>query len=305
MLSRADVERARPVVEQHLKRTPMLASRTLGARLKCELFQRTGSFKARGALNKLASLTEEEKARGVLAISAGNHAQATAFAATEYGVDALVVMWQGASEQKIEATRAYGATVDLEAASPAEAFARLEVLRAETGRTLVHPFDDPVVLAGAGTVGLEIEEDAPDADAVVVPVGGGGLISGIEAALRGTTLRVIAVEPETSQALFAAIAAGAPVPVEPKSIADGLNAPFAGGIAIEACRDLEQVIVTEEEIRAGLRFLYARAKLAAEPAGAVATAAVLAGKIEAARPVVVVSGGNVSARTASDILAER
>jgi threonine dehydratase len=305
VLSRADVERARPVVEQHLKRTPMLASRTLGARLKCELFQRTGSFKARGALNKLASLTEEEKARGVLAISAGNHAQATAFAATEYGVDALVVMWQGASEQKIEATRAYGATVDLEAASPAEAFARLEVLRAETGRTLVHPFDDPVVLAGAGTVGLEIEEDAPDADAVVVPVGGGGLISGIEAALRGTTLRVIAVEPETSQALFAAIAAGAPVPVEPKSIADGLNAPFAGGIAIEACRDLEQVIVTEEEIRAGLRFLYARAKLAAEPAGAVATAAVLAGKIEAARPVVVVSGGNVSARTASDILAER
>jgi threonine dehydratase len=283
----------------------MLASRTLGARLKCELFQRTGSFKARGALNKLASLTEEEKARGVLAISAGNHAQATAFAATEYGVDALVVMWQGASEQKIEATRAYGATVDLEAASPAEAFARLEVLRTETGRTLVHPFDDPVVLAGAGTVGLEIEEDAPDADAVVVPVGGGGLISGIEAALRGTTLRVIAVEPETSQALFAAIAAGAPVPVEPKSIADGLNAPFAGGIAIEACRDLEQVIVTEEEIRAGLRFLYARAKLAAEPAGAVATAAVLAGKIEAARPVVVVSGGNVSARTASDILAER
>jgi threonine dehydratase len=305
VVSRADVERARPVVEQHLRRTPMLASRTLGARMKCELFQRTGSFKARGALNKLASLTEEEKARGVIAISAGNHAQAAAFAAAEYGVDALVVMWQGASEQKIEATRAYGATVDLEAANPAEAFARLDVLRAETGRTLVHPFDDPVVLAGAGTVGLEIEEDAPDADVVVVPVGGGGLISGIEAALRGTTLRVIAVEPETSQALFAGIAAGAPVPVEPKSIADGLNAPFAGGIAIEACRDLEQVLVTEEEIREGVRFLYARAKLAVEPAGAVATAAILAGKIDAERPVVVVSGGNVSARTASDILAGR
>src|SRR6202035_1125170 len=140
--------------------------------------------------------------------------------ATEYGVDALVVMWTGASEQKIAATRAYGAAVDLEASSPAEAFSRLAELIEQTGRTLVHPFDDPVVLAGAGTVGLEIEEDAPDADVVVVPVGGGGLISGIVAALRGTTIRVIAVEPETSQALGEALAAGAPVPVDPKSIAD-------------------------------------------------------------------------------------
>ncbi|HUY71060.1 MAG TPA: pyridoxal-phosphate dependent enzyme [Gaiellaceae bacterium] len=305
MVERSDVERARPVVERHLVRTPMLSSRTLGARLKCELFQRTGSFKSRGALNKLASLTDEEKARGVIAISAGNHAQATAYAATEYGVDALIVMWTGASEQKIAATRAYGAAVDLEASGPAEAFSRLAELIEQTGRTLVHPFDDPVVLAGAGTVGLEIEEDAPDVDAVVVPVGGGGLISGIVAALRDTSIRVIAVEPETSQALRAGIAAGAPVPVDPRSVADGLNAPFAGGIAVELCRDLEHVLLSEHEIEEGFRFLYGRAKLAAEPAGAAAAAAVLAGKVEAERPVVVVSGGNVSAQTASDILALR
>src|SRR5881397_97733 len=138
-------------------------------------------------------------------------------------------MWRGASEQKIAATRGYGAEVDLEAANPTEAFARLEQLRRSTGRVLVHPFDDPVVIAGAGTVGLEIEEDAPDADAVVVPVGGGGLIAGIQAAI-GSRTRVVAVEPETSPALHAALAAGRPTPVEPRSIADGLNAPFAGAI---------------------------------------------------------------------------
>src|SRR3954469_24890504 len=197
--TRDDVERARARIGGRLPRTPMLTSRTIGARLKAELFQRTGSFKARGALNKMSSLSDEEKRRGVIAISAGNHAQATAFAAAAEGVDALVVMWQGASEQKIAATRGYGAQVDLEARDPAEAFRRLDELIEQTGRTLVHPFDDPVVLAGAGTVGLEIEEDAPDVDAVVVPVGGGGLISGIVAAL-GATHRIIAVEPETSQA---------------------------------------------------------------------------------------------------------
>ncbi len=305
MVSREDVLRARPVVELHLARTPMLASRTLGASLKCELFQRTGSFKPRGAINKLASLTEEEKRRGIIAISAGNHAQAAAFAAREYGVTALVVMWQGASEQKIAATRGYGAEVDLEASDPAGAFERLAELTEQTGRTLVHPFDDPVVLAGAGTVGLEIEEDAPDADVVVVPVGGGGLIGGIVAALGDGPMRVIAVEPETSQALHQGIVANEPVPVKPLSIADGLNAPFAGRLAIESCKNLERVLVTEEEIKAGFRFLYERAKLACEPAGAVAAAAILAGKIEAEHPVAIVSGGNVSAQTASGILGSR
>ena len=300
--TRADVERARETIGDRLARTPMLSNRTLGARLKCELFQRTGSFKARGALNKISSLSPDERERGVIAISAGNHAQATAFAAREEDIDALVVMWQGASELKIAATRGYGARVDLEATGPADAFDRLHALIEETGRTLVHPFDDPVVLAGAGTVGLEIEEDAGDADAVVVPVGGGGLISGIQAALKDR-MRVIAVEPETSIALHAAIEHGEPTPVEPTSIADGLNAPFAGRLALEINRELERVLVTEEEIEIAFRFLYQRAKLACEPAGAVATAAWLAGKIPAQNPVLLVSGGNVASQTAAAILA--
>jgi threonine dehydratase len=302
--TRDDVLAARETLGVRLARTPMLSNRTIGARLKAELFQRTGSFKSRGALNKMSSLTADEKRNGVIAISAGNHAQAVAFAAREEGIDALVVMWQGASEFKIAATRSYGAAVDLEASGPADAFDRLDMLLQETGRTLVHPFDDPVVIAGAGTVGLEIEADAPDADAVVVPVGGGGLISGVQTALAGR-MRVIAVEPETSQALHAGLAAGRSTPVTPTSVADGLNAPFAGRLPLEICRDLERVLVTEDEIEHAFRVLYERAKLACEPAAAVATAAWLAGKIEAKNPVVVVSGGNVAAQTAAAILARR
>jgi threonine dehydratase len=302
--TRDDVERARETIGVRLARTPLQSSRTIGARLKCELFQRTGSFKVRGALNKLSSLTPEEKARGVIAISAGNHAQAVAFAAAEESVDALVVMWQGASELKIEATRGYGATVDLEATGPGDAFDRLHDLIAETGRTLVHPFDDPLVIAGQGTVGLELLEDAPDTDAVIVGVGGGGLISGIQTAI-GDRVRVIAVEPETSTALHTALEHGAPTPVTPTSIADGLNAPFAGALAVEICRDLERVLVSEEEIEHAFRVLYERAKLACEPAGAAAAAAWLAGRVEAERPVLVVSGGNVAAATAAAILARR
>jgi threonine dehydratase len=303
-VTRDDVLRARETIASRLPRTPTLSSRTLGARLKCELFQRTGSFKTRGALNRTASLTPEEKRYGVIAISAGNHAQAVAFAAAEEGVDALVVMWTGASEQKIAATRGYGASVDLDASSPAEAFERLAQLREETGRTLVHPFDDPVVIAGAGTVGLEIEEDAPGADAVLVPVGGGGLVAGITAALRGR-LRVVAVEPEGSQAFHEGLRHGRPTPVEPRSIADGLSAPFAGALPLEICRDVELATVTEAEIENAFRFLYERTKLACEPAGAVAAAAWLARKVEARAPVVVVSGGNVAGHTASAILAAR
>jgi threonine dehydratase len=300
--TREDVERARKTLGGRLHRTPLMSNRTMGVRLKCELFQRTGSFKVRGALNKISSLSAEEKARGVIAISAGNHAQAVAFGAAAEGIDALVVMWEGASAQKIAATRGYGAAVDLEANGPGEAFQRLDALIEETGRTLVHPFDDPLVLAGQGTVGLEIEEDAPDVDAVIVPVGGGGLIGGINAAI-GNKTRVIAVEPDQSTALHSAIDAGEPVNVTPTSIADGLSAPFAGRIATETCKELERHLVTEEEIEHAFRFLYERAKLACEPAGAVATAAWLAGKIEAKNPVILVSGGNVAGQTAAAILA--
>jgi len=169
---------------------------------------------------------------------------------------------------------------------------------------LVHPHEDPLVLAGAGTVGLEIEEDAPGTDAVLVAVGGGGLIAGIQAAI-GATTRVIAVEPERSQAFHAALAAGHPVSLEPTSIADGCNAPRLGQLPFELCAHLEHVLVTEEEIEDAFRFLYARAKLAVEPAAAVAAAAILTGRVEAENPVVVISGGNVGAEIASGILASR
>jgi threonine dehydratase len=275
--------------------------------LKAELFQRTGSFKPRGVLNKLASLSAEEKQRGVIGISAGNHAQALAYGAAQEGVDALVVMWRGASEQKLAATRAYGAEVDLEATGPGDAFDRLHRLIEETGRTLVHPFDDPLVIAGQGTVGLEIEEEAPAAGVVVVPVGGGGLVSGVAAALNA---RIIAVEPEGSRALHEGLARGRPVDVEPQSVADGLNAPFAGANAIEICRGrgVESVLVSEAEIEEGFRFLYGRAKLACEPAAAAGVAALLAGKVPlggAGAVAVVVSGGNVASETAVAILARR
>jgi threonine dehydratase len=313
-----DVVAARAAIGGRLHRTPVFTSRTLseltGARvqLKAELFQRTGSFKPRGVLTSLAALSAEEKARGVIGISAGNHAAALAYGAALEGVSALLVMWQGASEPKIEATRAYGAEVDLAAAGPGEAFDRLEELIADTGRALVHPFDSPTTIAGQGTVALELLEDVPDADLVVVPVGGGGLIAGVATAVKALRrdARVVGVEPETSNALHAALAAGKPVRIQPISIADGLNAPFAGELALAvARRHVDEVaLVTEDEIVEATRFLYGRAKLACEPAGAAATAALLAGKVrweQGESVVAVVSGGNVAAETTVAILAGR
>ncbi|HEV2712370.1 MAG TPA: pyridoxal-phosphate dependent enzyme [Gaiellaceae bacterium] len=308
MISADDVRAARETIGPDLHRTPVFSSATLGPRvfLKAELFQRTGSFKPRGVLNKLRSLTPAERARGVIAASAGNHAQALAYCARLEGIDALVVMWSTASPAKIEATRAYGAAIDLEAPGPETVFERLSELQRETGRTLVHPFDDPLVVAGQGTVGLEIAEDVPELDVVVVPVGGGGLLAGIATALPDT--RVVGVEPATSNALTAGLAAGAPTPVAPRSIADGLNAPFAGALPIRVAteRRLEVLLVEEREIEDGMRFLYGRAKLACEPAGAAGIAALLAGRLPLESPetvVAVVSGGNVSAETAAAILA--
>ena len=317
-LSLDDVVAAREAIGGRLHRTPTFTSATLsrltGAEvfLKAELFQRTGSFKPRGVLTKLASLTADEKRAGVITISAGNHAQAVAWASAREGIDALVVMWETASATKVEAARGYGAAVDTEAAGIPEAFERLERLRVESGRTLVHPYDDPVVIAGQGTIGLEITEDVPDADVVLVQVGGGGLISGIATAVKGMRpgTRVVAVEPELSAALHESLDAGRPVTVQPTSIADGLAGPYAGERCVEICSALgvESVLVSEDELAEGFRFVYARAKLACEVAGAATTAALLAGKVQLAggeRVVAVVSGGNIAPETASAILAAR
>ncbi len=311
-----DVVRASAMLGNRLHRTPLLSSATLsrltGARvfLKAELFQRTGSFKPRGMLARIAVLSPEERRRGVITISAGNAAAAVAYGAALEGLDCLVVMARGASAQKVEATRGYGAHVDLEAETPDEAFARVEELREASGRAFVHPFDDDIVIAGQGSLGLEVVEDRPDVEAIVVPVGGGGLIAGVAVAVRGARpdARVVAVEPEGSAALRDALQAGEPVRIVPRSIADGLNAPFAGERCLAVCRELvtDSVTVSEDEIREAFRFLYARAKLAAEPAGAAGVAALLAGRVpdlEGKTVVVVVSGGNVAADTASAILA--
>jgi threonine dehydratase len=318
LLSLDDVQRARERIGSRLHRTPLLGSATLskqtGAdiRFKAELFQRTGSFKPRGVLNKLATLTDEEKQRGVISISAGNHAQALAYASAVEGIDALVVMWRTASQMKIDAARGYGATIDTEAADIPGAFERLEELIAETGRMLVHPYDDPLVMAGQGTVGLEMVEDAPDAEVVLVQVGGGGLVSGIATAVKGLRpdARVVAVEPERSPALHESLKAGEPVTVEAKSIADGLNGPYAGANCVHVCTELgvESVLVSEDALAEAFRFMYGRMKLACEVAGAATAAALMSGAVEVEPEqtvAAVVSGGNVAAQTAAAILASR
>src|SRR5438067_4797520 len=318
LISLDDVHRARERIGDRLHRTPLLSSATLSkqvgadVRFKAELLQRTGSFKPRGVLNKLATLTDEEKQRGVISISAGNHAQALAYASGVEGIDALVVMWQTASPMKIAAARGYGATIDTEAPDIPAAFERLDELIESTGRTLVHPYDDPLVMAGQGTVGLEIVEDLPDVDTVLVQVGGGGLGSGVATAIKGLRpdARVVAIEPELSRALHESLKAGEPVTVEALSIADGLNGPYAGGNCVRICSALgiESVLVTEDDLKEGFRFMYSRMKLACEAAGAATAAALLAGKVElepGSKVAAVVSGGNVAPQAAVAILAER
>ncbi len=294
-----------------LLRTPLLRSTTLGdafggtALLKAELFQKTGSFKPRGILAKLATLTPEERRRGVITVSAGNAAGAVAYGCALEEIDCLVVMWQGTSDLKAAAARAYGATVDREASDPTDAFARLEELRASSGRAFVHPYDDPVVIEGHSSLSREIVEDAPETEVIVTGVGGGGLVSGI--VVGAPNARVVGVEPEGSPALREGLAAGKPVPVRPDSIADALNAPVVGEHCLAVCleREVESVLVSEDDIRAGFRFLYERAKLAAEPGAAAGVGALLAGKVpevEGKTVAVVVSGGNVAPKTAAAIL---
>ena len=311
-----DVQAAAEVIAGRVHRTPIFTSATLAEQcgvpvwLKAELFQRTGSFKPRGAFNRVHALTPEERERGTIAISAGNHAQALALAARDGGVDALVLMPADASPAKVAATRGYGATVDLESADTMEALERMRAIAAETGRVIVHPYDDPLIVAGQGTVGLEIVEDAPSVDTVVVPIGGGGLIAGIATAVTGLRqdARVIGVEPELSAAMRTAIDAREPVAAVPgETIADALRSPVAGSIALDVCsRNVDGIVlVSDDEIREAMRFLYERTKLACEPGAAVGVAALLAGRLNlrgSQGVAFVISGGNVSPQLAAEIL---
>jgi threonine dehydratase len=308
-VTRDDVLRAAETVRGHVRRTPLLDGSAFGAdvSLKAELLQHTGSFKPRGVVNRLSALPADERARGVISVSAGNHAAALAWGAAREGIDCVVVLFAGASPYKVDRARGYGATLELVDGDPAAAFERMAEIVSETGRVVIHPFDDPLVMAGQGTVGAEILDDLPDVDVVVVPVGGGGLVAGIAAAVSPRGVRVVGVEPEGSAALRLALDAGAPVGLRPETVAGGLDAPYAGTNALAVCQAcaVEVVLVTDDEIVAATRRLYADAKLAVEPAGAAGVAAILAGRIEGERVAVVVSGGNVSPETASAILAGR
>jgi threonine dehydratase len=290
----------------HLHRTPVLSSRTLGERagarlaLKCESFQKTGSFKPRGALNVVLSLPPDRLARGLITVSAGNHAQAVAWAAGVAGVPCTVVMPTDAPRSKLDAVHAYGANV-VTHADRATLFDRLREEEAKSGAAFVHPFDDPAGLAGAGTVGLEIAEQVPDVACVVVPIGGGGLMGGVACAVKALRpgCRVVGVELEAGPGMKPALAAGKPVSAPRKpTLADGLTPPFVGSLPLAVAREHvdEIVLVSEAEIMEAMRSLLLRAKLYVEGAGAAATAALLAGKVRVpaeGKVVSIVSGGNV------------
>jgi threonine dehydratase len=294
-------------IHPYIHRTPLLANRSLSeeigadVRLKCESLQKTGSFKPRGALNIVLSLPEKERSRGLVTVSAGNHAQAVAWAARTVGAPAVVVMPTDAPRSKIAAVRGYGAEIVFHDDRDT-LFDRLEQVQEERGATFVHPFDDPVGLAGAGTTGLEIMEQLPEADVVVVPAGGGGLLAGVTSAVKAIapTCRVIAVELEEGPGFGPSLAAGKPIPVSRpyETLADGLTPPFVGSIPLEIAKESIDGLVTvsEEEIVRAVLWLITRAKLFVEGAGAVATAALLAGKVgcgKSDRVVSIVSGGNV------------
>jgi threonine dehydratase len=288
-------------------RTPLLSSATLGGRvgvrafLKCECFQKTGSFKARGALNKVLSLPASDRKRGIVTCSAGNHAQAVAWAARIVGAPCVVVMPDDAPRAKVEAVRGYAAEIVFHD-NRDTIFVKLAEVRDARGLAFIHPFDDPVVLAGAGTAGLEIVEQLPDVDVVLVPVGGGGLMGGVTVAVKALrpSARVIAVELAAGPGLAPALAAGKPVPAPRPAgtLADGMTPPFVGALPLEIARahGVELQTVTEHEIAQAMLLIANRAKLFAEGSGAATTACLLSGRLALppdSKVALIVSGGNV------------
>jgi threonine dehydratase len=310
-----DVERAAQRLAGIAHRTPVLTSRTMdertGARVhvKAECFQRGGAFKFRGAYNKISSLDEDALRRGVIAYSSGNHAQAVAIAAGLLGTRATIVMPEDAPPAKLDATRGYGADVvlyDRFAESREDIGARLAE---ERGLELVRPYDDPLVMAGQGTVALELLAEAPNLDLLLVPVSGGGLIAGCAtvAKARRPEARVVGIEPEAGDDTRRSLAAGERVRIDvPRTIADGLQAPEPGELTFDVNeRRVDEIVtVTDDEIVAAMVFLFDRLKLVTEPSGAVGVAALLNRKLDArGRSVgVVISGGNVGAARFAELV---
>ena len=301
-------EDARRFVSQHAYHTPLLSSRLLGqrtgfdVRLKAEMFQRTGSYKIRGPLNKFQRLTAEQKRRGVVCSSAGNHAQGVALAAAIHGIHAVVVMAENATPSKIEATKAYGAEVVLHGTIWDEANEKAKQLVAERGFTYIHPFDDLELIAGQGTLGLEIHDDFPDVEVVVVPIGGGGLISGVSMALkaRNPDVRIIGVESSGAPAMQRSIGAGRLVTLDRVDcVIDGLKVKRVGEHTFRVVQQCVEKVVAlpDEAIFEAMLWVMHHCKLVLEGAAAASVAALLNGLIDApkgAKVAAVLSGGNVN-----------
>ncbi len=311
----AGARRARAVIAPHVLRTPLVSSHSLGERigaeayLKLENLQRTGSFKVRGAVYAMSRLSPGSRAAGVVTMSAGNAAQAIAYAGRAHGVRVSVVMPDTAPATKIDATRGYGGEIRF-APDMTRLLPMVQELQAQ-GLHFMHPFDDDDMIAGHASLGFEILEDLPDVDLVVVPVGGGGLISGVALAVKAVrpATRIVGVEPAGAQAVRAALDAGHVVRLgSVATVADGLAAPFAGERNLEIIRrDVDDIVVVPDDvILEGLRFLVARARIVPEAAGAAAVGALLAGAVPVRpgeRVVAIVSGGNVDAGRLAGFLA--
>lgn len=307
--SLAEFEAARERLVGIVQETPMELSRylsgMLGAQvhLKCENLQRTGAYKIRGAYNMLAKLTQEQRDRGVVAASAGNHAQGVAFAASELGMQATIFMPVGVALPKLQATRDYGAAVELRGLEFQTALAAAVEHVERTGATFVPPYDHADVIEGQGTLGLEIFDQVPDVATVVVPIGGGGLAAGVASAMRqraardGRTVRIIGVQAERAASYVASIEAGEPTTIVTQpTIADGIAVARPGTLPFAIIRDAvdEIVTVSDDDIARAMIMLLERAKLVVEPAGAVTTAAIMTGLVASDGPVVaVLSGGNI------------
>lgn len=276
-----DFEEARERIQPYIKRTPLEYSKSLSERLgvetsvKYELFQKTGAFKPRGAFNKLLSMTEEERSRGVVAVSGGNHAQAVAYASSVLGVDAVIAMPANTPQNYLDATRAYGAQVDLQS-NIAEAFEKVKEYQA-AGRVFIHPFDDPLVIAGQATIGLEILEDMPDVTDVIASIGGGGMAGGVAMAVKAKKpdVRVWGVETVGADAMARAIAAGHPVDIQITSIAKTLGAPAVSERTLDIIRKYHEsvTVVPDSEAVEAMVFILERLKVLTEPAASCTLAA--------------------------------
>ncbi|WP_425607049.1 threonine ammonia-lyase [Ornithinimicrobium faecis] len=313
LVTPADIDAARDLLADVMHPTPMEFSQALSTlagtqvHLKCENMGRAGSFKIRGAYNRMAGLTEEERARGVVAASAGNHAQGVALAAQLLGIEATVFMPNGASMPKLRATRGYGATVEQVGSTIDDCIERAREVEQETGAVFIPPFDHPAIVAGQGTCGLEILEQVPDVGTILVCLGGGGLLAGIATAVKAVRpdVKVIGVQAEEAAAWPDSLAAGHPVPVaKMTTMADGIAVGRPGDVPFDLVRDLVDGVETvgEDAIARAMLFLLERAKLVVEPAGAAAVAHLMNRSAEAGdepafdpdKPVVaVLSGGNI------------